>query len=97
MLKAMAKHEEFQYLDLVREILVNGNEKQDRTGTGTFSKFGRMMRFDLNDHFPLLTTKKVFWRAVVEELLWFIRGDTNSKHLSEKNVTVSFKLFRQLH
>eukprot|EP00055_Hartaetosiga_balthica_P017416 m.116670 g.116670 ORF g.116670 m.116670 type:complete len:84 (-) comp9309_c2_seq22:899-1150(-) len=57
-------------------------------GTGTISLFGAQMRFDLRESFPLLTTKRVFWRGVVEELLWFIKGDTNANHLSEKNVKI---------
>ena len=63
-------HPEHQYLDLVRRILVEGVGRDDRTGTGTLSLFGAQMRFDLRDSFPLLTTKRVFWRGVVEELLW---------------------------
>ena len=66
----------------------NGAEKEDRTGTGTISKFGASMRFDLSESFPLLTTKDVFWRGVAEELLWFIRGETNAKTLSEKKVRI---------
>lgn len=84
----MAKHEEYQYLEAIKDILEHGVEKGDRTGTGTLSKFGLQMRFNLRTAFPLLTTKRVFWRGVVEELLWFIRGDTNAKHLSEKGVKV---------
>lgn len=76
-------HEEYQYLALVHEILAHGVEKGDRTGTGTLSVFGRQMRFSLRDGvLPLLTTKRVFWRGVAEELLWFIRGCTNAKALS---------------
>ncbi|KAL6059852.1 Bifunctional dihydrofolate reductase-thymidylate synthase [Balamuthia mandrillaris] len=82
-------HEERQYLDLVRDIIENGNTREDRTGVGTKSKFGCQMRFSLrNDHFPLLTTKRVFWRGVAEELLWFISGSTNANTLSEKNVNI---------
>jgi thymidylate synthase len=66
-----------QYLDLVRHVLANGEKKEDRTGTGTLSVFGYQMRFDLRDGFPLLTTKKVLFSAVVRELLWFLRGSTN--------------------
>jgi dihydrofolate reductase/thymidylate synthase len=79
---------EWQYLDLLKEILANGEKREDRTGVGTLSVFGQTMRFDLSDSFPLLTTKRVFWRGVVEELLWFIKGDTNANHLSEKGVTI---------
>jgi dihydrofolate reductase/thymidylate synthase len=82
-------HEELQYLDLIRDIIDNGVERADRTGTGTLSRFGAQIRFSLEDDiFPLLTTKKVFWRGVAEELLWFIHGDTNAKHLSEKGVRI---------
>jgi dihydrofolate reductase/thymidylate synthase len=81
-------HEEFQYLNLIREVISSGNSRDDRTGTGTLSKFGGIMRFDLKNSFPLITTKDVFWRGVVEELLWFIRGETNSKKLSEKGVKI---------
>merc|ERR1712136_29568 len=82
-------HDENQYLDLIRDILRNGNDKSDRTGTGTLSVFGRQMRFNLrNECFPLLTTKKVFVRGIAEELFWFIRGSTNAKELQEKNVRI---------
>lgn len=81
--------EERQYLDLVEHIISTGITRPDRTGTGTISVFGAQMRFSLADNvFPLLTTKRVFFRGVAEELLWFIHGDTNSKHLSEKNVNI---------
>ncbi|GMP51199.1 hypothetical protein CsSME_00017529 [Camellia sinensis var. sinensis] len=73
------KHEEYFYLRLVQDIISDGTSKDDRTGTGTLSKFGCQMRFNLRKSFPLLTTKKVFWRGVVEELLWFISGSTNAK------------------
>jgi len=77
-----------QYLELVQDILENGEEKGDRTGTGTMSVFGRMMRFDLSKGFPLITTKKMFWRGIVEELLFFLRGDTNTKVLEEKGIKI---------
>eukprot|EP01038_Epipyxis_sp_PR26KG_P007088 gene7088-9673_t len=81
--------EEQQYLDLVREIIENGNLRGDRTGTGTLSIFGVQMRFSLrNGIFPLLTTKKVFWRGVAEELVWFVQGSTNAKELSEKGIHI---------
>jgi len=81
--------EEQQYLNLVRDILSNGNKRADRTGVGTLSKFGCQMKFDLrNNSFPLLTTKKVFWRGFVEELLWFISGSTNVNHLRDKGVHI---------
>ncbi|KAM1760158.1 hypothetical protein ACFX12_003059 [Malus domestica] len=82
------KHEEHMYLRLVREVLSDGTSKDDRTGTGTLSKFGCQMRFNLRRTFPLLTTKKVFWRGVVEELLWFISGSTNAKVLQEKGIHI---------
>ncbi|KAI9127635.1 hypothetical protein K1719_000628 [Acacia pycnantha] len=82
------RHEENIYLNLVQEIISEGTAKDDRTGTGTFSKFGCQMRFNLRRSFPLLTTKKVFWRGVVEELLWFISGSTNAKVLLEKGIHI---------
>jgi thymidylate synthase len=85
---AVADHGEQTYLRLVREVLAHGNVKSDRTGTGTRSIFGAQMRFSLRRDFPLLTTKRVFWRGVVEELLWFIRGDTNAKTLSARGVHI---------
>jgi dihydrofolate reductase/thymidylate synthase len=85
---AQLLHEEYEYLKAIREIIENGVTMEDRTGVGTRSMFGKMMRFDLRSSFPLLTTKRTFWRGVVEELLWFVRGDTNGKHLSEKGVKI---------
>lgn len=82
------KHEELMYLSLVQDIFLNGNLKDDRTGTGTLSLFGCQMRFNLRTTFPLLTTKRVFWRGVVEELLWFISGSTNAKVLQEKGIHI---------
>jgi dihydrofolate reductase / thymidylate synthase len=82
------KHEEMQYLDLIREIIDEGNIKGDRTGTGTISKFGCSMRFNLRRSFPLLTSKRVFWRGVAEELLWFVKGATNANELKEKGVGI---------
>nr|XP_029120818.1 bifunctional dihydrofolate reductase-thymidylate synthase isoform X3 [Elaeis guineensis] len=82
------KHEEYVYLRLVQDIIANGAQKNDRTGTGTLSKFSCQMRFNLRKSFPLLTTKKVFWRGVVEELLWFISGSTNAKALQEKDIHI---------
>ena len=68
------RHEEYQYLELIEKIIKTGSYKGDRTGTGVVGLFGNMMRYDLEKSFPLLTTKKVFWKGVVEELLWFLRG-----------------------
>ncbi|KAK6048852.1 thymidylate synthase [Cooperia oncophora] len=79
--------DELKYLDQIREIIENGKLRTDRTGTGTLSIFGMQSRYSLrNGVIPLLTTKRVYWKGIVEELLWFIRADTNSNHLSEKNV-----------
>ena len=76
------------YLDLLRDIKENGTQSMDRTGTGTLSVFGRQMRFDLSKGFPIMTTKKVHWRSVVYELLWFIKGDTNVQYLHDNKVTI---------
>jgi len=81
--------DELYYLDHVREIMKKGSVRTDRTGTGTISIFGMQSRYSLRDStMPLLTTKRVFWKAIVEELLWFIRGETNSKSLSAKGVKI---------
>ena len=77
-----------QYLDLLREIRDNGVVKTDRTGVGTKSIFGHQMRFNLQDGFPLLTTKKVFLKGIIYELLWFLKGDTNIKFLTDHNVHI---------
>ena len=76
------------YLDLLRDVRDNGVGKDDRTGTGTRSVFGRQLRFNLADGFPLLTTKKVYLRGIIHELLWFIRGDTNIKYLVDNSVGI---------
>ncbi|KAJ8602165.1 hypothetical protein CTAYLR_003529 [Chrysophaeum taylorii] len=83
------EHQEYQYLGLVRRIIEEGTRRADRTGVGTVSLFGESMRFSLRDKsFPLLTTKRVFWRGVAEELLWFLRGSTDAQELAEKNVHI---------
>ncbi|CAL8073106.1 unnamed protein product [Orchesella dallaii] len=81
--------DEEQYLSLIKRILDEGQVRDDRTGTGTISVFGTQMRFDLrNDVFPLLTTKRVFWKGIVEELLWFVKGCTNANELKAKGVHI---------
>lgn len=77
-----------QYLDLLQDVLDNGTEKPDRTDTGTLSIFGRQVRYDLSDGFPAVTTKKLFFKGVCEELLWFLRGDTNTESLRSKGVKI---------
>ena len=74
-----------QYTDLLQDILDNGVQKKDRTGTGTISVFGRQIRHDMKEGFPLLTTKKMPFKTIVTELLWFLRGDTNIKYLVDNN------------
>jgi thymidylate synthase len=74
-----------KYTDLLQDILDNGTRKMDRTGTGTISVFGRQIRHKMSEGFPLLTTKKIAWKTMVTELLWFLRGDTNIKYLVDNN------------
>lgn len=85
---APADHPEWQYLNLLRDILDNGVRRDDRTGTGTLGVFGRQMRFDLSKGFPLLTTKKLHTRSIFIELLWFLRGETNIAWLKDNRVSI---------
>ena len=77
-----------QYLSLMRDVRENGVKKEDRTGTGTLSKFGHQMRFDLSEGFPVVTTKKLHLRSIIHELLWFLRGDSNIKYLKDNGVSI---------
>jgi len=77
-----------QYIELMKHVLENGTQKHDRTGTGTLSVFGYQLRFDLQDGFPLVSTKKVHLRSIIHELIWFLKGDTNIKYLKENNVSI---------
>ena len=88
-----------QYLELLDDILVNGTSKDDRTGTGTYSVFGRQIRHNMKDGFPLLTTKKMAWKTMITELLWFLCGDTHIKFLLENNCHIwdgdAYKAYRK--
>ncbi|MBO47906.1 MAG: thymidylate synthase, partial [Gammaproteobacteria bacterium] len=77
-----------QYLDLLKKVKQEGKEKGDRTGTGTISVFGYQMRYDLSQNFPLLTTKKVHFKSMAYELLWFLKGDTNINYLKDNGVSI---------
>lgn len=96
---AVKKHPEYQYLELLKDILKNGDENHDRgTGVRSYGVFGRQIRFDLSDGFPLLTTKKVYWNGVLQELYWFMSGDSNIKYLVDHNVHIwddyPYKIYR---
>lgn len=85
----MARHPEYQYLDLLEHLLEKGDRRVDRTGVGTLSTFGTMMRFDLSDGtFPVFTTKRVYWKTAVKEMLWFLTGQTNIQSLLQQNVRI---------
>ncbi|XP_050741587.1 thymidylate synthase [Drosophila biarmipes] len=86
--QAPVNRDEEQYLNLVRDIIANGEQRMDRTAVGTLSLFGAQMRFNMRDSFPLLTTKRVFFRGVAEELIWFVAGKTDAKLLQAKNVHI---------
>src|SRR5258708_1250704 len=95
-----AKHPEYQYLELLQDILENGERQEDKgTGAITHSVFGRQMRFDLSEGFPLLTTKKVYWKGVLYELAWFLSGQSNIKYLVDNNVHIwddyPYKIYRE--
>jgi dihydrofolate reductase/thymidylate synthase len=82
------KHNEYQYLNLLKDIMANGTSRDDRTGTGTIGVFGRQLRFNISEHLPLLTTKFVSYKSIVKELLWFLRGETDSKTLEKDGVKI---------
>ena len=99
-MKAAQRHPEYQYLDLLREILDNGERQEDKgTGAVTYSVFGRQLRFDLTQGFPLLTTKKVYWKGVLYELAWFLSGQSNIKYLIDHGIHIwddyPYKIYRE--
>ncbi len=85
-------NEEKQYLNLLEKVLFQGEDRDDRTGIGTKNVFGEQLKFNLRTSFPLLTTKKVFWKGVVEELLWFISGSTDVSVLNQKELKFGIKM-----
>ncbi|MBR7651337.1 thymidylate synthase [Brucella oryzae] len=85
----MSNHPEFQYINILRQLLQHGDRRMDRTGTGTLAVFGSMMRFDMSDgSFPVYTTKRVYWKTAVKEMLWFLSGQTNIRTLLQENVRI---------
>ena len=82
------RHPEYQYLDLLQELLKHGDKRMDRTGVGTLALFGRQMRFDLSESFPILTTKRVYWKTAFKEMLWMLSGGTNIRELLEQDVHI---------
>ena len=85
----MGRHPEHQYLDIVRHLLEKGDRRIDRTGVGTLSMFGAMLRFDLsNGTLPVYTTKRVYWKTAIKEMLWFLKGETNIRSLLQDNVRI---------
>ena len=85
---AQMKHPEYQYLDLLQELLEHGDKRMDRTGVGTLALFGRQMRFDVSENFPILTTKRVYWKTAFKEMLWMLSGGTNIRELLDQNVRI---------
>ena len=82
------RHPEYQYLDLLRELLEHGDRRMDRTGVGTLALFGRILRFDLTDTFPIFTTRRIYWKTAFKEILWMLSGGTNIRSLLEQNVHI---------
>ena len=80
------RHPEYQYLDLLQELLDHGDKRMDARESGTLALFGRQMRFDLSESFPILTTKRVYWKTAFKEMLWMLSGGTNIRELLEQNV-----------
>ena len=85
---AQARHPEYQYLDILREILEHGDKRMDRTGVGTLALFGRHMRYDVSKTFPVLTTRKIYWKTAIKEMLWMLSGSTNIRDLLEQGVHI---------